>query len=167
MGNRARRKELSKMLRAAGAPSRLYKGHKLRAYKSINYLAKRLQYKLQFLPGTLVNDCDATNHVVKKIVFKKDYTSHEYWPGKRRGKTFVTNVEGFEYEDDYSHCGCPFSPDVAWSVSRIEEFMREAYLSNTSDAWPLSPKEEKLKVALENGRPVVDSEGKLLPEFQF
>lgn len=108
MGNRAKRAQLDRALRAQGL-GRLYKGNKRKAFMVLNaYTMNEQLTKLSFKPGDIVNDCDAFNHRIK-----------EWLP---RQFSNVTLVEQFVDEQGQWSCGCGGSPDPAGTREEIEEY---------------------------------------------
>lgn len=64
MGNRAKRVEVARLLKAKGVPTRLYKGNKAVVRKRLDSrLLDQFIYRLNcFEIGGIVNDCDSYNH---------------------------------------------------------------------------------------------------------
>lgn len=160
MGNRALRKKVGEAMKAAGFPRRYsYGGTKgmRNKYCDARYL-KELLYMLSLKPGTLVNDCDAFNHRVRKPL---GYFYH--WD--KGFHKFV--LDQLEFEDGRWSCGCPGGPGPALTREQIEKYLLltddEVEDSKKSGWW--SGKSQAMQDTLKAGQHVCDENGIKLPEF--
>lgn len=163
MGNRALRKKAGEAMRAAGFPRRYsYGGTKRMRNKHCNaqYL-RHLLYMLSLKPGTLVNDCDAFNHRVKKPL---GYFYH--WD--RGFHKFV--LDQLEFEDGRWSCGCPGGPGPALTREQIEAcikdgFSDEAIAQSKAGGWWGNASQRMYDALIKEGRHICDKDGVKLPEF--
>lgn len=168
------RREVSQLLIELKIPSKLYRGHRLAYLRGgFGEGIKRLRDKLLLSkPGTLVQDCDGFNHVVKKLVTyayagrttnHRGLTSFQNDTWRRRGYTFV--FPQVEFEDGNYSCGCEGTPEPPETRELIERRALHWYL-NPNPGWPLTEMQIKRKDALLRGEHITDGQGVLLEEFR-
>ena len=151
MGNRSKRVLIGKLLKGRGI-GRLYYGPKFVAYRALsNYALKELIHKLQFKPGDIVNDCDGLNHRIVK------FAGHYYYDN-------VLSLEQAEFDDGRWSCGCPWSPEPAWTRERIEAYVLD-YTKNGPPSY-ITDRDHKRREAIESGKHICDENGFLLEEFK-
>lgn len=151
------RRQIGKLLKELKIPAKLYRGSKLKIYRSQSgiYL-KNLLLRLELSrPGTIVGDCGVVNHVVKG--FARNHFTNELW----RSKGYVFVFPQLVYEDGTWSCGCESSPEPPRSRSYIETFLQEMYMEE-DPGWPLSNHQIRLRDSLLRNEHVVDDRGVLL-----
>lgn len=156
MSSRKLRREAARLIREHGF-GRLYQGKAKNVRKGLysSYL-KMIIHKLQFKPGMLVNDCDGYNHNLVKWLVGKRRAHH--------GHGSYLDVAQFEKEDGNRSCGCPWSPEKAWTVEEIRAFHRleaDDIESLKQGGW-YTERTEALQRALEAGQPICDDQGRPL-----
>lgn len=177
MGNRAKRAEISRLLRGTGL-GRLYRGNKKVAWCMLNeHWLKSLLFKLRFKKGDLVNDCDGMNHILRSWLPGR--RSSENWIGHDTGEgdnyewvghpgTSVIALDQFEIADNHWSCGCPYSPDPPETREEIEKHTL-AYLIDPdviAGGWASEEHCQRQREALQAGRHICDERGILLDEFK-
>jgi hypothetical protein len=163
MGNRALRKQAAAAMKAAGFSKRFcYGGSKRFMYRYCNagYL-RELVYMLSLKPGTIVNDCDAFNHRVKKPL---GYF-HRWDKGFHK---FV--LDQLEFEDGRWSCGCPGGPGPALTREQIEKYTRDGFtdesIANSKrDGWWTDNSQKMYEALIKEGRHICDEDGIKFPEF--
>lgn len=168
------RREVSRLLKELKIPSKLYRGHGL-AYFRGGYGGHIRQLRDKLLlskPGTLVQDCDGFNHIVKKLVTytyagkitnRKGLTSFQNETWRRKGYVFV--FPQVEFEDGRYSCGCEGTPEPPEARDLIEKRALHWYL-NPNPGWPLTEMQVKRKDALLRGEHITDEQGVLLEDFR-
>lgn len=153
MGNRAKRKEVAKLLREHKL-GKLYHGNKKSAWAMLDLdtLLRKLRYKA----GDVAHTCDALNHRVVRWDLRR-LMLHHY----RRGQGWVAGLGPFVAEDGFSTCGCPYNPDPALPREDIERYLSDMDPESTPYFFDLV----KVQEALRRGDHVCDEVGILLPEF--
>lgn len=162
MGNRALRKKAGEAMKAAGYSKKFFRGNKRagRKYFNAQYL-RELVYMLSIKPGTIVNDCDAFNHKVKKLDAR-----FRLWD---RGLV-IFQLGQFEFEDGRLSCGCPGGPMPALTRDQIEAYMKEGFTEENiadskRDGWWTVNSQKMYEALIKEGRHICDEEGIKLPEF--
>lgn len=161
MGNRALRKKAGKAMKTAGFSKKFYHGNKKQSLRYFNarYL-KQLIYLLSIKPGTIVNDCDGFNHIVKNSTF--------YW-SRRCRDLLVFIIDQFEFQDGRLSCGCPGGPWPKLTREEIEQNTKEGFSdekvteSKEKGWWTVNS--QKMYDALKEGRHICNKNGIKLPEF--
>lgn len=158
MGNKAKRREVARLLKKQGL-GKLYTGNKRAALRHLSaWRLNDLKRKLQFKSGDIVNDCDGLNHrLVKWLAYR---TKPQYGG--------VIEIDQFEKEDGSWSCGCPASPEPAWSREEIENFHRisEEDRERLIEGGWWSETNEKQWQALILGEHIVDENGMLYPVYK-
>jgi hypothetical protein len=161
MGNRAKRKLASKLLKEHGFGP-LYQGNKKVAWSLLRSGdLDSIIRKLSFKPGSLAHDCDGFNHKVVKWLPERHGFGR--W---RRGplKGYVFHIAQFEKEDGSWSCGCPYGPTAPTSVADIEAFYR-SYVNSPemkAQGWLDEPYYDTLRESLNKGEPICDAQGRPL-----
>jgi len=167
------RRRLAEKIRELNLPTKLYRGSKFQFYRrfSSRWIRELLDKLELCTPGTVVEDCDYFNHVVKG--FRPDETfqhSNRAWYGRGRGYFF--DFDQVEFEDGRWSCGCPASPCPPSTREDIEQgyltWCREKDVENAIDSFTKKPYPEVVRRryrTLVVGGHIVDARGVMLPEF--
>lgn len=161
------RRQVAAKLKELGISSKLYRGSKFVFLR--NHSGERLRRMLLALdltkPGTLVNDCDYLNHVVKGFPYPPIYHTNKAWYGHGIAGYFMGGDDlQVEFVDGRWSCGCPASPCEAWSREEIEESLLEHYEYHYAGD-DVDVVIRRRRDALRAGQHIVDERGLLLPEF--
>lgn len=174
MAKAKKRRQIGKLLKQLGIPSKLYRGSKFKAYYhfqgwTLSLLKRTLELSK---PGTVVNDCDYLNHVVKGLAYKS-FSGNKFPLGKlyggngKRIKGYVLSPIRVEFEDGFLSCGCYIGLEPPLPREEIESnILRE--VEKYSGKYPDSEWGKMCKKrydALSSGQHITDERGVLLPEF--
>lgn len=179
MGNRALRKQAAASIKAAGIPSKLYRNFFVARRRLRASELKEIIYKLDmFRPGTIVCDCDGSNHVIKGWAYQEESSlprgffqnMFNHWFLKANIKGYTFDTPQYLFEDGRYSCGCPSGCDPAISREEIE-----AYCLNVTDEYVEEQRRlgwwtefsDRKRAHLKAGGHTHDERGILLPEWKM
>jgi hypothetical protein len=160
------RRQVSAKLKELGIPSKLYRGSKFVFHRRHSgEQMRRMLHGLELSkPGTLVNDCDYLNHIVKGFTPSHFYHTNKSWYGHGIKGYFMDDDLQVEFVDGRWSCGCPASPCDPYTREEIEKCLLDHYEYN----YPGDEVDSAVRLrrdALRTGRHIVDERGLLLPEL--
>lgn len=168
------RRKLAQKIKEFGLPTKLYRGSKFKFYRrfSTNRMVRLLDKLSLCVPGTVVEDCDYANHVVRGFYTTKFRHSNRWYGG---GRGYFFDFDGqVEFEDGRLSCGCPVSPCTPSTREEIESdyltWCEEENVETAVDDFTGKPYPACVIArlqALRAGQHITDERGIMLPEFYF